>query len=92
MQPEGEHPLAVRMLSGCQQAVKKKNGFAQTHSVESTNQNTNFIKEVITLLAQKFLKMKPTKFFRVAVRWLPRGCRLDARRLSDKIVTILKPK
>ena len=24
---EGEHPLAVRMMSGCQQAVKRKNIF-----------------------------------------------------------------
>ena len=42
---EGEHPLAVRMLSGCQQAVNKlsreKIFFAQTHLLESTNQNTN---------------------------------------------------
>ena len=45
MQPEGEHPPAVRMLSGCQEAVNKlsreKIFFAQTHFLESTNQNTN---------------------------------------------------
>ena len=44
-QPEGEHPPAVRMLSGCQQAVNKlsreKIFFAQTHFLESTDQNTN---------------------------------------------------
>ena len=42
---EGEHPPAVRMLSGCQEAVNKlsreKIFFAQTHFLESTNQNTN---------------------------------------------------
>ena len=42
---EGEHPLAVRMLSGCQQAVNKlsreKICFAQTHFLELTNQDTN---------------------------------------------------
>ena len=33
--------MAVKMLSGCQQAVKRKIFVAQTHFLESTNQNTN---------------------------------------------------
>ena len=38
---EGEHPLAVRMLSSCQQAVKRNFFVALTDFLESTNQNTN---------------------------------------------------
>ena len=79
---EGEHPLAVRMLSGCQQAVNKlsreKISFAQTHFLELTNQNTNIHTEIP--------KHRNRRFFssgcQVAVTRLSGGCRA-------KIITIL---
>ena len=68
--PEGEHPLAIRMLSGCQQPVNKlsreKLDFAQTNFLESTNQNTN--------VNTKFLKIKTDESFRVAVKRLSGSC------------------
>ena len=68
---EGEHPLAVRMLSGCQQAVNKlsreKIFFAQTHFLELTNQNTN--------IHTKIPKNKNRRTF-------PSGCQVAVKRLS----------
>ena len=59
---EGEHPLAVRMLSGCQQAVNKlsreKRFFAQTHFLESTNQNINVI-VIPGLIEHQYAKFAP---------------------------------
>ena len=71
---KGKKPLAVSMLSGCQQAVKVKEiFFAQTHFLESTNQIT-----------QKFPKIKTDESFRVAVKRLSRSCHEAVRWLSGK--------
>ena len=76
---EGEHPLAVRMLSGCQQAVNKLSRdfffFAQTHFLELTK---------ILTFTQKFPKIETDEIFRVAVRWLSGGCQEAVGWLSGK--------
>ena len=73
---EGEHPLAVRMLSGCQQAVNKlsreKIFFAQTHFLESTNKNTN----VNTRISKNKNRRNLLIGYHEAVRMLSEGCRV----------------
>ena len=71
---EGEHPLAVRMLSGCQDAVNKlsreKIFFAQAHFLESTNQNTN----VNTKIPKNINRRKFSSGCQEAVRKLSGSC------------------
>ena len=73
-------PLAVRILSGYQEAVNKmsrKKQFLPKHIFSS--QQTK-----ILTLTQKVPKMKTSKSFRVAVKRLSGSCQEAVRRLSGK--------
>ena len=84
MNTEGEHPLAVRMLSGCQQAVNKlsreKIFFAQTHFLELTNQNTN----IHTKIPKNRNRRNFLSGCQVAVTRLSGGCRVAVGQKSSQ--------
>ena len=81
---EGEHPLAARMLSGCQQAVRVKKYFLPKH-IFSINKPTKYeryhIFSEIRTLPHKFPKIKNR---RVAVRRLSGCCRVAVGQKSSQ--------
>ena len=77
---EGEHPLAVKMLSGCQQAVNK----LSREKIFLPKQTFSSQQTKILTLAQKFTKIKTDESFRVAVKGLSGSYQEAVRRLSGK--------